>query len=389
MRPFAAGFDNKTGCGHGTDKHNIYFQYTALHHNGAAARSAVGECLSLWPYCQRRCLSLLLTAFRCGSSNAGTEADVELMKKLYVEDWWVEALASRDEFHGIWHRNFFTHNYEVRGLTGLTDLYVMTGNRTYLAAALGGWAMLRESWQHVGGSLAINENTYYPPKSYYLSYTSMGGGRLEPPPPPPTSALAAGTGSGIAGFRAEAGVFCDTADKGAAVLTATAAACAARVLAGAFGFQWDCNGTRPKPCIVLQSAAQCSSLRPSGCHSVVYINQTAAVPPRRGLPPPPPPPTPPAPAFPEGPDHPTGELCGSAFFVQLNTKLHALFPENETFAAEIEKTILNVGMAAIDGAHNGRTPVGIRYFANMHKSKQLPGRVATCCENSGTHLLGK
>ena len=24
-----------------------------------------------------------------------------------------------DEWHGIWHRNFFTHNYEVRGLTGL------------------------------------------------------------------------------------------------------------------------------------------------------------------------------------------------------------------------------------------------------------------------------
>ena len=58
------------------------------------------------------------------------------------------------------------HNYEVRGLTGLVDLYVMTGNRTYLDAALGGWAMLRESWQHVGGSLAINEEVYFPPKSY-------------------------------------------------------------------------------------------------------------------------------------------------------------------------------------------------------------------------------
>ena len=58
------------------------------------------------------------------------------------------------------------HNYEVRGLTGLVDLYVMTGNQTYLDAALGGWAMLRESWQHVGGSLAINEEVYFPPKSY-------------------------------------------------------------------------------------------------------------------------------------------------------------------------------------------------------------------------------
>ena len=42
----------------------------------------------------------------------------------------------------------------------------------------------------------------------------------------------------------------------------------------------------------------------------------------------------------------------------------------------------------IDGEHNGHKPVGIRYFANMHKHKQLPSRVATCCENHGTHLLG-
>ena len=26
VQPYAAGFDNETSCGHGTDKHNIYFQ---------------------------------------------------------------------------------------------------------------------------------------------------------------------------------------------------------------------------------------------------------------------------------------------------------------------------------------------------------------------------
>ena len=30
----------------------------------------------------------------------------------------------------------------MRGFTGLVDLYVMTGNRTYLDAALGGWALI-------------------------------------------------------------------------------------------------------------------------------------------------------------------------------------------------------------------------------------------------------
>lgn len=28
-----------------------------------------------------------------------------------------------------------------------------------------------------------NQEIYYPPKSYYLSYTGQGGGKLEPPPP--------------------------------------------------------------------------------------------------------------------------------------------------------------------------------------------------------------
>ena len=30
------------------------------------------------------------------------------MEDLYIEDWWIKALAERDEWHGIWHRNFFT-----------------------------------------------------------------------------------------------------------------------------------------------------------------------------------------------------------------------------------------------------------------------------------------
>ena len=60
----------------------------------------------------------------------------------------------------------------------------------------------------------------------------------------------------------------------------------------------------------------------------------------------------------------------------------------QTCAALDSGTILNVALAAIDGEHNGHKPVGIRYFANMHKHKQLPSRVATCCENHGTHLLG-
>lgn len=46
-------------------------------------------------------------------SPAGTQADVDILTKLYVEQWWVDALVRRDMFHGIWHRQFMSHNYEV------------------------------------------------------------------------------------------------------------------------------------------------------------------------------------------------------------------------------------------------------------------------------------
>ena len=260
--------------------------------------------------------------------------------------------------------------------------------------------MVRESWQHVGGSLAINEvppslashrarsladerigslthealqGVYFPPKSYYLSYTGQGQGKLEPAPPgyapraergslsstPAREALAPGqpepaapvAAPPIAGFVREADVFCSTAPKAAGVHTATAAECAKLLPAGAYGFQWDCDGKREsKACIVLSSPgyttralclpfdfraslaatiradvdwrrcwrSDCRGLRVSGCHTQVYINVTQRVP--KPLPSPAPSP---GPHWPEGADHPTGELCGSAFFVQLNTKLHA------------------------------------------------------------------
>ena len=49
--------------------------------------------------------------------------------------------------------------------------YVLTGNSTYLHAMLSAWSMLRAHWIHVGGSIALNEGSYYPPDSYYIGFT--------------------------------------------------------------------------------------------------------------------------------------------------------------------------------------------------------------------------
>ena len=49
----------------------------------------------------------------------------------------------------------------------------------------------------------------------------------------------------------------------------------------------------------------------------------------------------------------------------LNQRLHRLWPTNETFTGEIERSLINVGMA-------GQTPGGVRYFARLHGVKDPP-----------------
>jgi DUF1680 family protein len=80
---------------------------------------------------------------------------------------------------------------------------------------------------------------------------------------------------------------------------------------------------------------------------------------------------------------PTGELCGSSFWVKLNQRLLRLRPRVEAYAAEIERSLLNVVLAAVsaDG-------LGIRYFARLHQHKDGASNVSTCCEGQGTRELG-
>ena len=44
-------------------------------------------------------------------------------------------------------------------------------------------------------------------------------------------------------------------------------------------------------------------------------------------------------------DPPTGELCGSVFWTLLNQRLHRLHPDNETFVAEMERSVSVAGGA--------------------------------------------
>lgn len=306
-------------------------------------------------------------------SPMGTQADLDIIAEHYQENWWLEALIAKDAYHAIWHRQFFSHNYEITAFEAFLvrsqchffpstsypftphshshltppfpliqthqDMYVLTGNTTYLTATLNAWEMLREHWILPGGSFALNEGSYYPPDSYFIGFT----------------------GTHVAAHQHDS------------IAAATAAAAASTTTSDDPYYHAPCmagpgldlpEGTPP----LLSAAAR---QPPSPTPSEEKESGVAG--------------------GPNDSDPPTGELCGSVFWALFNQRFHRLFPDNETFVGEIERSVLNVGVAALgrEGS-GGQGPGGrgIRYFANQHKVKQLPAMHASCCEGQGTRLFG-
>ncbi|MDD4591898.1 MAG: glycoside hydrolase family 127 protein [Parabacteroides sp.] len=83
-----------------------------------------------------------------------------------------------------------------------------------------------------------------------------------------------------------------------------------------------------------------------------------------------------------------GELCGNAFWIRLNQRFHLLYPEEEKYVSEIEKSLYNVVIANQYGSE------GIRYFAKLVDRKYGPHVpntyhcMNTCCEGQGTRIYG-
>lgn len=81
----------------------------------------------------------------------------------------------------------------------------------------------------------------------------------------------------------------------------------------------------------------------------------------------------------------TGELCGSAFWIKLNQRLHLLFPGEEKYVTEIEKSIYNVVLA------NQVNTQGFDYHARLvgRKGDQMVTTCTnSCCEGQGTRIVG-
>ena len=79
----------------------------------------------------------------------------------------------------------------------------------------------------------------------------------------------------------------------------------------------------------------------------------------------------------------TGELCGCAVWLKFNQRFHQLFPMQEKYMGEIEKTIYNVCLA---NQEVGK--MGIRYHALLEGKKNGLETTNTCCEVQGARIYG-
>jgi hypothetical protein len=79
----------------------------------------------------------------------------------------------------------------------------------------------------------------------------------------------------------------------------------------------------------------------------------------------------------------TGENCGGALWIDLNHRLLQLYPDEEKFAAEIERTLYNVTLANQDASGN------IRYHTNLLETKDSAKAIGTCCEVTNTAVLAR
>lgn len=78
----------------------------------------------------------------------------------------------------------------------------------------------------------------------------------------------------------------------------------------------------------------------------------------------------------------TGENCCSVFWIRYNQRFHLLYPDDEKYVNEIEKSIYNVGLANQEGN------AGICYHANLVGVRETGTDKNTCCEGQGTKLYG-
>ena len=104
----------------------------------------------------------------------GVPEDIQTVQRYYQMNFWLEQLKDRDP-DALWQYSYDrSHCYLIVVLSALIDMYMATGDEMYLHAALGGWDLIHDYFEHTGGSIALSEHNDYPPKSYHLHTADTG-----------------------------------------------------------------------------------------------------------------------------------------------------------------------------------------------------------------------
>jgi len=108
-------------------------------------------------------------------SPVGSTNDLIVSARFFDQEYWMNELKNQEPLCFTFYPGERPHCYDLLGLEAYLDQYRATGSPRYLEAVLGGWAMYRAHFQHVGGTTAICESRGpYPPQSYKLTSGCTG-----------------------------------------------------------------------------------------------------------------------------------------------------------------------------------------------------------------------
>lgn len=109
-------------------------------------------------------------------SQVGVVNDLIVTMRYFDQDYWINELINEQPLCISNYPGVHPHCYELLGLEAFLDEYLATGIQKYIDAVKGGWEIYNKNFEHIGGTTAIGEGNYYPPKSYYLYPSRTGEG---------------------------------------------------------------------------------------------------------------------------------------------------------------------------------------------------------------------
>jgi len=109
-------------------------------------------------------------------SPVGTGKDLVITERYFGQDFWIDELIDGQPLCISNYPGDHPHCYELLGLEAFLDEFLATGIQKYIDAVKGGWEIYHKNFENTGGSTAIGEGDYYPPKSYYLYPSRTGEG---------------------------------------------------------------------------------------------------------------------------------------------------------------------------------------------------------------------